>query len=788
MAEYAIGAGEMVNRLLTLVVGEIGLVVGVKDEVKKLGTVLRGIQAVLQDAQKKQVEQHAVRHWLRQLKEVAYDAEDVLDDVAYKELKYTLNNDNNKVPRWLNPKLLIARGKTAHKIKAINKRLDDIYKNATMQHQLVPLESNPQSGSPGYGDVDRETYSHMKEPIVLGREDDKKTIIQKLINDWSSSSSSSTDDHQQNTRNVDIIAPPVISIVGHGGLGKTTLARLVYNDDAVTKHFELRVWICVSTHFRSTYLFYQFLQQVDQSNTLPETSSKQVLLAAIETQLRKEELLGKKLLLVLDDDWNEDLTKWEDFVLPLGRSVSSGSKIIVTSRDRKVASVTGSQMHELKGLSDEACWGLIESQALKGGGPFKTSDELVHFGKKISIKCHGLPLAAKVLGGLLKSKRGEREWLEVLNDKIWTLNKKDPIKNVLKLSYDNLSPALQACFSYCAIFPKDDWIETRLLVQLWMAQGLLEAPKQELLKASRSQREPTLEDAGMICFDTLYSKSLFQEAEMNTYGEVTRCKMHHHLHDLAQSIMDSECQVLGESSVRSTDLSECRHVSMISLSALEDLHHEAKKVRTIFGWESTSKELVDGRTLQVLRSSALFKFESLRVLDLRGFRGSDFSSFSCKYFKHLRYLDLSSTNIKSLSEWVTGLYHLQTLKLINVMSFELPEDLMKLKKLRHLFIDDHKKWKKMPQALCKLHQLQTLPLFVVCQEESGCGISMMKDLNDFRGTLNIHRLSLVKKANLAEEGILCEKSSLRKLRLHWDRDSSVGDDGDELLVLEVLQP
>ncbi|KAK9096474.1 hypothetical protein Sjap_021971 [Stephania japonica] len=285
----------------------------------------------------------------------------------------------------------------------------------------------------------------------------------------------------------------------------------------------------------------------------------------------------------------------------------------------------------------------------------------------------------------------------------------------------------------------------------------------------------------MICFDTLYLKSFFQEAEMTTYGEVTRCKMHHHLHDLAQSIMDSECQVLGESSVRSTDLSECRHVSMISLSSLEDLQHKAKKVRTIFGWESTSKELVDGGTLQVLRSSALFKFESLRVLDLRGFRGSDFSSFSCKYFKHLRYLDLSGTNIKSLSEWVTGLYHLQTLKLIKCRKLtELPVDLMKLKKLRH--------WKKMPQSLCKLHQLQTLPLFVVCQEESGCGISMMKDLNDFRGTLNIHRLSLVKKANLAEEGILCEKSSLRELRLHWDRDSSVGDDGDELLVLEVLRP
>ncbi|KAK9137978.1 hypothetical protein Sjap_008572 [Stephania japonica] len=268
--------------------------------------------------------------------------------------------------------------------------------------------------------------------------------------------------------------------------------------------------------------------------------------------------------------------------------------------------------------------------------------------------------------------------------------------------------------------------------------------------------------------------------------------MHHFLHDLAQSIRGSECQVLGESSVRSTDLSRCRHVSMISLSTIEALQHEAKKVRTIFGWESTSKELDDGGTLEVPKRSTLFQFESLRVLDLRGLRGSDFSSISYKYLKHLRYLDLSSTSIKSLPKWVTRLYHLQTLKLIKCGKLtELPEDLINLKKLRHLFIDNHKKWKTMAQALGKLHQLQTLPLFVACQEDGGCGISVLKNLNDLRGELEIHRLSLVKKANFAKEGILSKKSSLRKLRLHWNRPSSDGGGGgggDELLVLEVLRP
>ncbi|KAK9159854.1 hypothetical protein Syun_006195 [Stephania yunnanensis] len=766
MGEYAFGAGEMVNRLLSICFEEIGLVGGVKDEVKKLETVLRVIQAVLHDAERKQGEREVVRQWLHQLKQVAYDAEDVLDEVDYKKLKYSVDN---MTPRWLNPKRGIARLKIAHKIKAINKRLADIYENMKLL-QLVQLEppNNDQSGnSSGFGD-NRETASDVNESAVIGRDKDKEKIIKMLINDDDAAAA----------------ALSVIAIVGLGGIGKTTLAQLVYNDGAVKKHFELKAWVCVSTKFKVENLFSQILQLINENSTKTESSSKEVLQKELRSQLG-----GKKFLLVLDDDWNEDETKWEDFLLPFMTNAAMGSKIIVTTRDRKVASVKGAH-HALylEGLSGEDCWGLIENQAFKRGGPLKTS-RLVEIGREISKKCHGVPLAAKVLGGLLCSIK-EGEWWGVLKDEIMSLDQRDLIKNVLKLSYDNLSPALQACFSYCAIFPKDYLISTELLIQLWMAQGLLEAPRQQLLlKACNSQRKLTLEDAaGTICFDALYSKSFFQEAKMNKYGEVTHCKIHHHLHDLAQSIMDSECQVMGESSImRRTDLSECRHVSMISLSTIEALD-EVKKLRTIFGWESTCK---------APRADALFKFKSLRVLDLSGFRGYDFSSTinSFKYLKHLRYLDLSYTSITSLPTWVTGLYHLQTLKLIECHNLtELPEDLMKLKQqLRHLFIDDYKRWKKMPQAIGELHQLQTLPFFV---GHEGVGISVFKNLNELRGALDIHRLRLMKEESLAKRVIkpLREKSNLRELRLHWDDDresssSSAGGDGsNDFNVLEELQP
>ncbi|KAK9159521.1 hypothetical protein Syun_005862 [Stephania yunnanensis] len=270
---------------------------------------------------------------------------------------------------------------------------------------------------------------------------------------------------------------------------------------------------------------------------------------------------------------------------------------------------------------------------------------------------------------------------------------------------------------------------------------------------------------------------------MNEYGEVIECKMHDLVHDLAQSISKFECQNLGESN-DTVDFSKCRHASFISPKTLKVLTN-AKKVRTIFGWGSTSIKFDNGDTVGATKISSFFKFKLLRVLDLSGFRGSDFSS-SLGKLKHLRYLDLSYTSIKSLPKLVTRLYHLQTLKLIYCRELvELPEDLMNLKKLRHLFIDDGKKWKKMPQAMGKLDELQTLPVFGACQEN---GISVLENLNNLRGTLEIRRLGLVREASLAKKANVLSKSKLRKLELYWDRYSSIGDEGSDLHMLEELQP
>ncbi|KAK9141289.1 hypothetical protein Scep_010970 [Stephania cephalantha] len=748
--------GEIVERAISLAFDELGLVIGVNGEVIKLKAVLTHIHAVLQDAEEKQVEENRVKVWLQELKQVSYDAEDALDEIAYNELKYSaVRNNKKKLPGWLNyPLRLVARFKMAHQIKAINLELHDINERKNdFQLKTTNVAEFTQMFNA------RETYSFVDESSVIGRDIEKKQITQMLIN-----------------HDVGSIALPVIVIVGLGGLGKTTLAQLVYNNDAVKNHFRLKVWICVSTNFRTTNLFFQILEQINPNNTKSESSSEEVLLKHLQSQLE-----GKKILLALDDVWNEDDGMWEKLISPLRSFTAKGSKILVTSRSQQVASAARAQtMYQLQGLSDETCWGLIERRAFVPGGQVIRTPQLVVIGKEISKKCKGLPLAAKVLSGMLQSKKEVHEWSAVRDAGFWNSTSDDSkqIMEVLKLSYDNLPSKLKPCFSYCAICPKDCWISRESLIQLWMAQGLL--------GASNNSQEEIMEDKGNTYFNTLYSKSFFQEAEMNEHGEVIRCKMHDLVNDLARSICKFECQNLGESN-NNVDISKCRHASFISPKTLKGLT-TAKKVRTIFGWESDSDEdeFDDGGKVGATKISSFFKFKLLRVLDLSGFRGSDFSS-SLGKLKHLRYLGLSNTSIKSLPKWVTRLYHLQTLKLIECPKLvELPEDLMNLKKLRHLFIDDGEKWEKMPQAMGELVELQTLSIFVVCQEN---GISVLENLNNLRGALEIRRLGLAREASLAKRAnVLSKKSKLRKLELYWDRDSSVGDEGGDLHMLEELQP
>jgi hypothetical protein len=165
-------------------------------------------------------------------------------------------------------------------------------------------------------------------------------------------------------------------------------------------------------------------------------------------------------LLVLDDVWskNQQLEfglsqeKWNRLKCVLS-SGSKGSSIPVSTRDEIVATIMGiSKPHHLSGLSDNECWLLFKQYAFRYDR--EERPELVEIGKEIVKKCGGMPLAAQALGGLMHSRSGENEWLEIKKDKLWALPHENSIFPALSLSYSHLTPTLKQCFAFCAVFPK----------------------------------------------------------------------------------------------------------------------------------------------------------------------------------------------------------------------------------------------------------------------------------------------------------------------------------------------
>ncbi|XP_015160492.1 disease resistance protein RGA2-like [Solanum tuberosum] len=258
---------------------------------------------------------------------------------------------------------------------------------------------------------------------------------------------------------------PVLPILGMGGLGKTTLAQMIFNDQRVTEHFNLKIWVCVSDDFEEKRLIKTIVESIEGKLVTDMDLAPH--------QKKVQDLLnGKRYLLVLDDVWNENQGEWDNIkaVLKVG---ARGASVLVTTRLERVGLIMGTlQPYELSNLSQEDCWSLFMQRAF--GQEKEINPNLEAIGKEIVKKCGGVPLAAKTLGGILRFKREEREWEHVRDSEIWNLPQDErSIMPALRLSYHHLPLDLRQCFEYCVVFPKDTEMEKQSLISLWMAHGFL---------------------------------------------------------------------------------------------------------------------------------------------------------------------------------------------------------------------------------------------------------------------------------------------------------------------------
>ncbi|XP_024024458.1 disease resistance protein RGA2 [Morus notabilis] len=659
-------AVEVLKRVATVANDEISLAWGMKDDLKRLEETMSTLNAVLSYAEKKQEDDVQLHVWLGRLKDVFFDVWDVLDEfeceLLRREVLKTHGSIGRKVRRFFslsNP--LAFRFSIAHQIKVIRQKLDDAAKDKSNFH----LEHHHDEGQ----ERREMTSSFIRPSEIIGRESDKDKIINVLLQKV----------------NTDVIS--VTPIVGIGGQGKTTLAKLVYNDDKVTEKFDLKLWVCVQQDFNVTELTRKILiSSISATNTVHQ-SLKQTRdisnLSIDQLQLFLQSILkDKKVLLVLDDVWNEDRGKWNEVRDLLSAVCTMGSRVIVTTRNTQVASIMGTTpTHHLECLSRVDSLSLFFKYAFVDEQEAARFPKLKDIGKQIVQKCGGLPLALKTLGSLLCSKTDEGEWTDVRDSEIWELKRErsDPIFSALKLSYSTMSPSLKQCFAYCSLIPKNNRTDDLDMTRIWMALGIIH---------SRSDKME-LESIGKLHFKELCGRSFFQyldDAEQY-YNLIQEFEMHDLVHDLATSIIRHEFAKI-DSNSKTAPNERVRHLRIL----LKDGHDQSivtivqklQRVRSIF----VAKEMGEEPNIEEsFLSTCVSRFKYLRLLHLDGLC-FDVLPSSIGALKHLRYLDLSGNKkIKKLPNSICKLQSLQTLYLHRCSELEeLPRDIRNLVSLRSLSI------------------------------------------------------------------------------------------------------
>ncbi|KAK1407026.1 hypothetical protein QVD17_38636 [Tagetes erecta] len=761
MAEVMLSAllPVLFEKLASAASKKIAIYKGINAEIKKTHESLKDIQELLADASDKEITSPRVKEWLNDLQHLAYDIDDVLDDLAIQAMDREFNRQSDAITSKVRSLIPIPscctnfteRTRLHDNLDAITTRLQDLLKKKDGLGLIVKGENRPKN-------INRRLETSVVDTSrIVGRQAEKEALVKQLL-------SPANDPCGQNYS--------IVPIFGMGGVGKTTLAKILYNEEQVRDHFQLKAWVCVSDEFDifsiSKVIFKSVAPEVKEEFT--DFNSLQV---ALTNHLR-----GKRFLLVLDDVWSEDYDGWEILARPF-HTCTTGSKIIITTRKNELIKklVYGPLNKPMEILSNEDAVSLVALHAL-GLNNFDSHISLKPCAEGIVKKCGGLPLALISLGRLLRTRKDEVEhWKEVLNSEIWSLKDGGGILPALKLSYHDLSAPLKQLFAYCSLFPKDFLFDKEELVLLWMAEGFLH---------ESTPRHSTKERLGHEYFDELLSRSFFQHAPISESMFV----MHDLVNDLATYVaheffvrLDNEIK----KNTRVEMLGRYRHMSFVREEYVVlkkfEAFKSAKKLRTFM---ATSVGVVENWQYFYISNKVLVdllpELPLLRVLNLSNFQITEVPD-SIGTLRHLRYLNLSNnTRITHLPESLCNLYCLQTLILFGCYALtKLPNNFLKLKELRHLDLGDTKILQ-MPLGIGELNNLQTLSRIVV-GGESRFEIAKLKDFNNLCGKVSIKGLDKVKNTLDARVANFSQKR-ISEFEVEWSDESN--GSRNEILDYEVL--
>ncbi|KAH7689320.1 P-loop containing nucleoside triphosphate hydrolase protein [Dioscorea alata] len=541
---------------------------------------------------------------------------------------------------------------------------------------------------------ERVTTSTTNERKIYGRNDEIQWLIEFLTGP-----------------NVNNSKVSVVPIVGMGGIGKTTLAQFVFNDREIENHFDEKAWIYVSNHFDRCKITKEMLHVINPNVQRCSTSN----LDFLERELQRH-LIGKKFLLVLDDIWSDE---WQWLLAPLQSSQAQVIKIIVTCRDPTVLrSIDQGNKMNLEGIDDEEYWSLFLNCAFAENNPDNYSQKLHDIGEQIVKKLMGSPLASKTVGKLLGRDLTEKHWNDVLENDLWKL-KTDAhdIMPALALSYYHLPPHLQPCFVYCSVLcnHNDRRCEMEELIYMWIANGYIH---------ESGSNSKTMHDIGEEYCHELLAMGFFDKPVS------TMVKMHDLMHDLALLVSHGEICIYNRGKYEKLS----KNVRHLYVQGLIDprLVCKTNNLRTVVLERACGMSpFLNHEAFKRVRVLVIFDYTMLELPE------------AIYHLKHLQYLDLLRTTIRSIPESLCGLYQLRVLKL--------PEYLLTLPS--------------------QVHNLINLEILYTSNRKHGLMCMQLRNLNKLRRWLSIVSLEIICNKKEVTRVKLNERHHIKELNLSWNIDT-----------------
>ncbi|KAL5098217.1 hypothetical protein RYX36_002544 [Vicia faba] len=696
-----------VQKISDLLIEEAVFLYGVRDKVHQLRTELRMMESYLQDADRRQEDEETLKNWISEIREVAYDSDDVIEAYALKGA----SRRNNMTGTFNRIKSFVSMINRLIEIHVVGSQVDGIISRITSLTGSLETfgirrdRGEASSSIHGRQKALRRSYSHVIEEDIIGVDYDVKILESCLV--------------KNNNKGYKVVA-----IWGMGGLGKTTLAKKVYHSSKVRQSFESFAWAYISQHCQARDVWEGILLKLlspskELREELRDMRDEEVAKKLYQVQ---EE---KKCLVVLDDIWSVDSWNNLSFGFPTGRFLSVGSTILLTTRNTDVPlhMDPSCYLHKPKCLDEDHTWELFQKKAFpKYDDPDSSiTIEMEKLGREMVGRCGGLPLAIIVLGGLLASKPSFYEW-DTVRQNINTYLRKAKgkeqllgVSEVLALSYYELPYQLKPCFLHLAHFPENLEIQTKKLIRIWVAEGIISSVQ------NSGNNEEALEDTAQRYFTELVERCMIQVVEKSSTGRIRTVQMHNLMRDLCVSKAYEEnfLDMIDSRNVDQTSTSKARppgKVRRIALYLDQDIdrflprhlksHHH---LRSILCYHEKTARLSEWSSMK----SVFKKCRLLRVLNLEGVQ--------CQMGKlpkeigfliHLRFLSLRNTKIDELPNSIGNLKCLQTLDLLTGNStVQIPNVIGNMEKLRHLFLPEScgnnvEKW-----CISNLKNLQTLVNF-----------------------------------------------------------------------------